>query len=861
LDAGPLGVRLTAGLLGIWLLASVPPAVAQADSAARAARLEAEARAHLQQRQAREAVAKAREAVALQEQAYGAEDPRLVPGLLQLGSALRLSGDWIAARSVLQRAVRLAERARPGHPRLATALSALGFVLDQTGEYELARAALERALGIEERAAGPTSFPAIKTSEYLAATLERLGEFAAARALFERSVEFHERQAPNSQALADRLTRLAGLQHVTGDRTGARRTADRAVQLARSGPPLARALMALADIRQADGDLAGARPLRQRAVSVVERAYGPRFPWTADAQADLADLLLAMGDDVAARPYYDEALAIGRGLGAPEPRWRAAVGLGAIHEREGRLREALPLYREAVAVVETAAAQFAEGGSRQKFLETRGRLSVYDVLARALLRLHEQDPAGGYDLEARAVLDAKRGRVAAEALAAARPVSPDPGVRAAVDEVRARQDQALALEAQLREEQALPAAEQDPRRTQELTAQLAQSKAEYLALARELLERHPRLRRQFVDQYTVDPRVLAKFADRLPAGMLAIEYFATPEALWIFVVAPGGRFTVKRRAVTQDALYGAVEEYRRLLATGERRALPWADDGSATYRDVVVRFQQLSLELGEHLLGPVAAELEVHREIVLVPNDMLLYLPIHALLRATPDGALRFLAETHAVSIMTQLEAVDVLGPRSPPPPRPLLAMGNPDGTLRAASSEVRSLQGLRPSVMVYEGSEATKARLLGLAAQLRPDLHLATHGVFDPLRPERSYLLFAGPDAASRQLDIGEIAGLQLGDGLAILSACDTALGERLPGAALISLAAAFSLAGAQSVVASLWRVNDEATRDFMVAFHETLRTSGPAAALRAAQRALMGRARTAHPFYWAPFVLIGAR
>jgi CHAT domain-containing protein len=120
---------------------------------------------------------------------------------------------------------------------------------------------------------------------------------------------------------------------------------------------------------------------------------------------------------------------------------------------------------------------------------------------------------------------------------------------------------------------------------------------------------------------------------------------------------------------------------------------------------------------------------------------------------------------------------------------------------------------------------------------------------------------LLAGPDEASRRLSIGEIAGLQLGDGLAILSACETALGERLPGAALISMAAAFSLGGAQSVVASLWRVNDEATRDFMVAFHGALRTSGPAAALRAAQLALIGKSRTAHPFYWAPFVLIGGR
>ena len=93
------------------------------------------------------------------------------------------------------------------------------------------------------------------------------------------------------------------------------------------------------------------------------------------------------------------------------------------------------------------------------------------------------------------------------------------------------------------------------------------------------------------------------------------------------------------------------------------------------------------------------------------------------------------------------------------------------------------------------------------------------------------------------------------------MLSACETALGEQVPGAALTTLAAAFSQAGAQSVVASLWKVNDETTRHFMVAFHRALATSGRAAALQQAQLTVLRTQVTAHPFYWAPFILIGAR
>jgi CHAT domain-containing protein len=106
------------------------------------------------------------------------------------------------------------------------------------------------------------------------------------------------------------------------------------------------------------------------------------------------------------------------------------------------------------------------------------------------------------------------------------------------------------------------------------------------------------------------------------------------------------------------------------------------------------------------------------------------------------------------------------------------------------------------------------------------------------------------------------EIAGLNfLPNGLVVLSACDTAVGEQMPGAALMTFDAAFSQAGAESIVASLWKVNDLAARDFMVAFHRGLQTADRATALRQAQMTLLQNPQTAHPYYWAPFVLFGAR
>ena len=76
-----------------------------------------------------------------------------------------------------------------------------------------------------------------------------------------------------------------------------------------------------------------------------------------------------------------------------------------------------------------------------------------------------------------------------------------------------------------------------------------------------------------------------------------------------------------------------------------------------------------------------------------------------------------------------------------------------------------------------------------------------------------------------------------------------------------MITLAAAFSQAGAQSTIASLWKVNDATTRDFMVTFYRTLGSAGRMEALQRAQLMILRDPATAHPYFWAPFILIGAR
>jgi CHAT domain-containing protein len=128
-----------------------------------------------------------------------------------------------------------------------------------------------------------------------------------------------------------------------------------------------------------------------------------------------------------------------------------------------------------------------------------------------------------------------------------------------------------------------------------------------------------------------------------------------------------------------------------------------------------------------------------------------------------------------------------------------------------------------------------------------------------------RAALVLAGAQAApSGARDDGlatalEIAGMNLrGTQLVVLSACDTGRGEVRAGQGVFGLRRALVVAGAETVVSSLWRVDDDATRDLMSRHYaKLLKGDGRAEALRAASQEV--RAARSHPYYWAPFVAVG--
>jgi CHAT domain-containing protein len=183
---------------------------------------------------------------------------------------------------------------------------------------------------------------------------------------------------------------------------------------------------------------------------------------------------------------------------------------------------------------------------------------------------------------------------------------------------------------------------------------------------------------------------------------------------------------------------------------------------------------------------------------------------------------------------------------------------------LPEAEEQVKELQRLYGAEhsRIYVGPDAREERVKMDAGKYRI-LHLATHGIFDDASPMYSQVVLANEEGNTREdgfLEAWEIMSLDLHADLVVLSACETARGRVGAGEGMIGLAWALFVAGTPSTVVSQWKVDAASTNTLMLEFHRRMRAGNSKAnALQQATLKVLQDRRYRHPFYWAPFVLIG--
>lgn len=266
------------------------------------------------------------------------------------------------------------------------------------------------------------------------------------------------------------------------------------------------------------------------------------------------------------------------------------------------------------------------------------------------------------------------------------------------------------------------------------------------------------------------------------------------------------------------------------------------------------------LALAREFLGPAAAELRTARHVVLVPGGPLQAAPLEAMAASfAPRGTL--VTRVPSASMLALLRGRHVRALRA----RPMLALAggsaNPDERLEAARREVHALATRYDDVVEARGDDAHAPRTSADLARFGR-LHLAGHTRTDALRPWRSSFVVLGGRRRDDDvtLDAEDIARESIPADLVVLSSCSSADTREWSADGLNGLTSAFLAAGARTVVATLWPVDDAATERFMGAFYRHLARGEPAgAALEAAKLEIRSRAESAAPFYWAGYVLAG--
>lgn len=269
-------------------------------------------------------------------------------------------------------------------------------------------------------------------------------------------------------------------------------------------------------------------------------------------------------------------------------------------------------------------------------------------------------------------------------------------------------------------------------------------------------------------------------------------------------------------------------------------------------------WERAAQKLHRDLIDPVIQELPQSVEhLHLVPEGILHYVPFAAL----QDEQGQFLIEHYSLSITPSASILQLTRERNPGKWASMLLVGDPDSRLPGAREEVQAIASNTASKehQVLVGSEATKEQVVQLTQQ-HDILHFATHGRFVARSPWRSHLELHGGDI----LSVEDIGRLDLNAYLVTLSACETALsGGRVAdipnGDEWIGFNQAFLAAGASTVMASLWPIDDRVSASFMQAFYQALETQDKARALAEVQRQFIQDPDKRHPFFWAPFSIIG--
>ncbi|HEX7061973.1 MAG TPA: CHAT domain-containing tetratricopeptide repeat protein [Woeseiaceae bacterium] len=844
-----------------------------------------------------ETVTLAERAIEIKEQQLGPDDPALAASLDNAGVLFFVRGEYERALPLYERARAIWEAAVATAPQhkgdLGKVYSHLGPLFQELGQYSTAREHYERALALFRETLGPDHMQVAMTENNLATLLARVGDYGAASELYRHSLATLESRVGTEHPLiANSKHNIAELEQRMGRLEDAVRHYQEAAGLKEkvlgaTHPSLALTFSNLSYLYSDRGDPDAAEALARRAVEIQQGAYGPDHVEVAYGLVSLGRAQAGQGDFEAARGALERAVELRvAALGPDNPLLVTPLYfLAEALLRAGERGEAFELALHAETIARNHLRLTARGApERQALRYAAERLSTLDLALAAAADLHDAPiTAAAWDelIHSRAVvLDemAARRRLIARV--------DDAAVDAAFGAYRIAAERLVNVLL---------------RGSGTGDAALYRSRIAALRAAMEDAERDVAAKSEALRHGLAGPDIgYEQVREALPENASLVAFARIGGGPHDSLAARYVAFVLDAAAASPRILsLGAAREIEAAIRHWRDGLRPDAPDAN----------DEAGARLRELLWDPLRLDVASGRLVLIVPAGAIHRVNFSAL----PSGDGGFLAEADVLVHYLSSEREVVAG-RRPAGPAGLLVVGGVEprrprlqdaaalgGT--AGPCDVRqrldvpalpgTLREARRVASIWEaaaGAGAAPVELLGAAAtkaafkrhaQGKTFVHVATHGFFaandcladpqdiaSPLRFSGLVFSAAGdtPDPAEEILLAEEVATMDLGAvEWVVLSGCDTGVGPIQVDEGILGLNRALRVAGADTLIMSLWPVEDRAAEVFMTALYEARLDGGSSAAeaMREAYRATLAAARSEHgdprPLYWAPFIASG--
>jgi tetratricopeptide (TPR) repeat protein len=748
----------------------------------------------------------------------------------------------------------------------ATTLNNIGNVSFALGEKTKALEYYNQALSIS-RTVGNRSVEAT-TLGNIGRVYSDLGEKTKALEYYNQALSI-DRAVGNRSGEASILNNIGVVYSRLGEKTKALEYHNQALPISRAVGDRSSEASILTNIGRVYNDLGE----QQKALSYynqalpISRAIGDRSV-EAITLNNIGGVYDIFGEQQKALDHYNQALPILRAVGDRSHEATTLGNLAYLYRTQNKLPKALQNINAAIQIIESLRSELKNDALKTSyFTSVQG---YYQFKTDLLMQLHQQQPTQGYDAAALENTDQSRARVLRELL-----VQANANINKDVSPELLKQEQTLNQTLDVKEKQLVQLASQ-PGKENEL-APLNQAIATLYAQRDDLKNTIRATNPAYANLQYPKPTTLAQIQQQLDPDTLILQYSLGEKESYLWVI---GQTTLKTYILPKRTdIEKTVTTFRKELTA----QLP--SPNSAT-------------QLTQQILGPAAGDLG-NKRLVIIPDGVLHAIPFAAL--NTPNSTTyNPLLTQHEITNLPSASTIGILRTTVATKPRgtkqlailadPIFDKSDSRYTGKGKSKkcgeranlssigrdlnldrlpcttiEAKGILALVPSQdsTAAFGFDASYDWITNPKISQYRYVHLATHGFFDNDKPALSSIILSSFDANGNDrkafLRFPDLFNLNLPTELVVLSACETGLGNNVPGEGLVGMTRGLMYAGALRVAVSLWSVDDRATSDLMQDFYKNLWQSkqSHAAALRAAQLNMWQQGKA--PYYWAAFTLQG--